>query len=213
VRSNRPSSARGADLTRATLRRRFPVRRAAGATHPSRARGHDAVSPPATEHATALASVAASRTPPRPSGGDDPRYRLRTRICVFVHRSRLDGLLADGADPASNAQIALRARQITQPAYRRALAESLEDALAAAERRRPSVSAAVPLAKREVYASRAALLGLCRALRENPSSNPAGVALAQRLLTDGAGPLYVESRHDALWHALRTATLVLELDP
>jgi hypothetical protein len=36
------------------------------------------------------------------------------------------------------------------------------------------------------------------------------VALAQQLLTDGRGPMYLASRDDALWHALRSATLALE---
>jgi hypothetical protein len=138
------------------------------------------------------------------------RYRLRTRIAVFVHREGLDASLARGVDPATSHQLALRARRITRDSHRRALARSFEKALAAAARPGPRLSAAVPLADRDIYDARAALIDLCHALREIPTVNPAGVALAQQLLTDGRGPMYLASRDDALWHALRSATLALE---
>lgn len=127
---------------------------------------------------------------------------------MLAHRAQLDEQPANGVDPHSGDRLVLRAG--SRPAHRLTVAKSLEDALACAERPTSRVSPAVPLAKRDIYASRAALLGLCSALREDIDANPAGVALAQRLLTDGSGPLYREGHHDALWHALREATAVLE---
>jgi len=139
------------------------------------------------------------------------RGGLRARISVLAHRGRLDRLLAAGLDPVTSDELCLRAAQITRPSHREALASGLERALDAAERTGPRMSSAVPPAKREVRAARGALLDLCGALRVYPQVDPAGVALAQELLTDGRGPLYVKSRGDALERALRRAALALEV--
>ena len=42
---------------------------------------------------------------------------------------------------------------------------------------------------------------LALALREQDAVSPRGVALAEQLLTDGTGPLYIERTNDALWRA------------
>jgi hypothetical protein len=136
---------------------------------------------------------------------------LGVRFRALVRRGRLDAMLADGADPASSAELALRANRLTTRAYRRALADSFDEALSIAEGRELRLSAAAPLARREVRAARAALLELSRALRSDRQVSPAGVALAQRLLTNGDSPLYMTAEHDALWHAARRATVALEL--
>jgi len=133
------------------------------------------------------------------------------RLRTLVRRGRLDSMLAEGADPASSPELALRGQRLTRRAYRRALADSFDEAISVAEGRELRLSAVPPLATREVRAARAALLELSRALRSQRQVAPAGVALAQRLLTDGAGPLYLTSEHDALWHAARRATVALEL--
>jgi hypothetical protein len=146
-------------------------------------------------------------------GEDAPTgLTLGVRIRALVHRGRLDGMLADGADPASSAELALRASRLTRRGYRRALADSFDEAVSIAEGRELRLSAVPPLARREVRAARAALLELSRALRSERHVSPAGVALAQRLLTDGSGPLYLTAEHDALWHAARRATVALELN-
>lgn len=136
--------------------------------------------------------------------------RLWAHIGVRLHRARLDAILAEGADPAASPELQLRARQLTRPSHRQALAAGFEKALAAAEGPRPRFSSAVAPAKYEVRAARAALLELCQDLRERPTVAPAGMALARQLLTDGTSPLYIESRNDALWHALRRATAALD---
>jgi hypothetical protein len=133
------------------------------------------------------------------------------RLRALVHRGRLDRMLADGADPGSSRELALRGQRLTRRTYRRALADGFDEAVSTAEGHELRLSAGPPLAAREVRASRAALLELSRALRSERQVAPAGVALAQRLLTDGTGPLYLTSEHDALWHAARRATVALEL--
>lgn len=157
--------------------------------------------------ATQLPSVLSGR-----SAGAGARARLWAYVAVRLRQTRLDATLADGADPAASPELQLRARQLTQMSHRRALAAGFEKALEACEGPRPRFSSAVAPAKYEVRAARAALLELCQDLRERPTVAPAGVALARELLTDGTSPLYIESRNDALWQALRRATAALDAD-
>ena len=135
--------------------------------------------------------------------------RLRLRARVFLHRARLDALLAEGALAQRSAELALRSQQLLNAAYRSNLADSLDEVVCIAEGRGLRISASPPLACREVRAARASLLQLAGALREADVADPRGVALAQRLLTDGTGPLYIESHNDALWHAARAAIVAL----
>ncbi len=127
-----------------------------------------------------------------------------------MRKGRLDRQLAEGADPADTDELALRARQLTSQSYRRTLADSFDEVMAIADGLGPRISAAPPLQSREVRAARSALLDLSRTLREDAPVAPSGVAQAQRLLTDGMGPLYVESYNDALWQAVRQARAALE---
>ena len=60
-------------------------------------------------------------------------HGLRPHIGVLLHRSRLDRMLAEGADPAASRELSLRARQITKLSYRCGVAEGFERALAATE--------------------------------------------------------------------------------
>jgi hypothetical protein len=92
-----------------------------------------------------------------------------------------------------------------------AIARALDQALANAEDPRVRMSAAVPLARRDVRAARSSLRDLAAALREDGEVSPRGVALAERLLTDGTSPLYVERTNDALWHAVNDATVALRV--
>jgi hypothetical protein len=136
---------------------------------------------------------------------------LGVRLRAIARRTRLDRRLAEGADPAESPELTLRAQKLTGRAYRRTLADSFDEAVSIAEGREVRLSAVPPLATREIRAARAALLELARALRSERRVAPSGVALAQHLLTDGSGPLYVTAEHDALWHAARNATVALEL--
>jgi hypothetical protein len=130
---------------------------------------------------------------------------------VLVHRGRLDRQLLEGIDPASSPELALRARQLTAQRHRRVLADSIDEVMRLAgpggTRR---ISASAPLVRADVRAARAALLDLECSLRRDGEVAPAGVILAERLLTDGSGPLYMKSENDALWHAARDASAALD---
>jgi hypothetical protein len=163
-----------------------------------------------------MSSLSPHISPPRISGapGWSGRQRSRRapglRLRVLLQRSRLDALIAEGADVDSSEDLALRARQLTSPRERRRLAESLDEALSIAEGYARRVSSAPPLARRDIRACRAALLQLSRALRQDDVVRPAGVVRTRELLTNGNGPFYLEAPHDALWRALRHATRALE---
>jgi len=131
------------------------------------------------------------------------------RMRVMLHRGRLDAMLAAGSRCGESPELALRARQLGNPRNRRVLADSLEEIVRAAHGRGARRSSRPALASRDVRATSVQLLELARELRDCPQVEPAGVALAQRLLTNGTGPLYVYGRNDALWRAVCDAKAAL----
>jgi len=147
----------------------------------------------------------ASLSPPRHRS----RPTLRTRLRVALRSWRLDTLLIEGSDPVSTSELTLRAFQLTRPASRRKLASSLDDVVTSARVGPRRYSASPPLASREIKAASTALAELSEALREQPVVSARGVALARRLLTDGAGPLYVQTPDGTLVRAVQEASAAL----
>ena len=78
------------------------------------------------------------------------------------------------------------------------LAGHLEDAIARADHPYSPFSATVPVSREAVHEARGALLDLAERLRGPRPVAPTGVRLAQELLVDGAGPLYVHAHHGEL---------------
>jgi hypothetical protein len=99
--------------------------------------------------------------------------------------------------------------QLTRPRHRRALASNLEEVVSIAHGRRRGRAAAPPLAISDIRASSSLLLELAQTLRENRDVYASGVALAQHLLTDGSGPLYVYGLDGELCHATCDAIAAL----
>jgi hypothetical protein len=127
-------------------------------------------------------------------------------IRVWFRRGALDRRLARGADPSECAQLARRARQLTSRRIRAGLAEGILNLLEAAEEPQRSLTAAVPLQRREIVAERGLLLTIAEDLRSEDELSPRGVALVEQLLTDGESPFYGAQAvdggvHDALIHA------------
>ncbi len=143
-----------------------------------------------------ITSASARISLPRRRGR--PLAGLLLRLRVLARRERLDRMLIEGADPVATDELTLRAYELSRPSHRRALAASVDDAVRSAATRRRRSPAAPPLAREGIAPARPALAELSRALREEPVVAARGVALARRLLTDGAGPLYVESGEAAL---------------
>jgi hypothetical protein len=116
-----------------------------------------------------------------------PLLRLR----VFLARLSLDRRLAEGCDPELSPELALRARQLTQPAYCRALAASLRSLVQEAKAPgRSAFGSAQPLQREAVAVWGGALGALADRLEEPEAVTPVAVARVLRLLTDGAGPLF-----------------------
>jgi hypothetical protein len=141
----------------------------------------------------------------RPRAGSAIGLRIR----VFLRRGRLDTMLAGGAAADQSPELALRASQLTSERNRNALADSLEGVARVAHGTARRRTASPPLASRDVRACSGQLMDLARLLRARPEVGASGVALTQRLLTDGSGPLYIYGQNDALWRAVRDAGAAL----
>jgi hypothetical protein len=137
-----------------------------------------------------------------------PALILRAR--VLATRRSLDEQLADGANPARSAALALRARQLVSPRARRQVASGLERLVREAERPAPLHPAALSLPRREILDLRAALLGIVACLRDTRPVYAQGMALLWRLLTDGAGPAYDPHATHSLRRAVRVAAEALD---
>jgi hypothetical protein len=73
---------------------------------------------------------------------------------------------------------------------RKRLASGLERAVDAAEHPAPEPSASLPVDRPAVEDARGELLTLALELRSDEPLHDEGVAIAERLLTDGGSPLY-----------------------
>jgi hypothetical protein len=148
--------------------------------------------------------------PPRkhhPSpGGERPSLALRAR--TRLKRRRLDQQISRGADPASSAELALRATQLGSRAGRSELADELLERLNNARLLEP-LMVKVRLQYAELLESADELMALVERLRDERPIDLRGAALTARLLTDRAGPLY-RPGVQSLRHALRSARFALD---
>jgi hypothetical protein len=129
---------------------------------------------------------------PAPSLDSFPR-----RWQTWRHRELLDGLLIDGVEPASAAELRLRARQLTAISHRYRLAAEL-CAIATSD---------VPqlVGGRRLQGE---LITLAADLRAE-SCEVRGVAMVRRLLRDPSSPLGHAAREDELADAVREASRAL----
>jgi hypothetical protein len=146
-----------------------------------------------------------SPQPPR-----QQRPRLWDPALTRIQAALLDRRLADGASPDSDRLIALRARALVVPARRQRLASDWERLVRTA-RERPTTRAHVPLRRDRIVAAEADIRELQRSLRANAPVPARGVAMASRLLSDGAGPLYNRNSRVDVGVAVQEA--IQHLDP
>lgn len=147
---------------------------------------------------------------PRPetdTKSDSPAVRLR----VAVRRFALTQRLAEGADPASSPELELRARQLTGDRERTTLARTLERTLEEVNRPRMTLVGGTPLRRREVLAAAEPLQRMIERLRDGRPVAPEGMALIERIITDGAwSPLYNVTAPGALRRLTVLATAALD---
>jgi hypothetical protein len=138
----------------------------------------------------------------------DTHAPLSLRARVFVRHGKLDALLAAGADPSWDPELALRARQISAARRRRALAKSIERAVWEAHRP-PRWTCAAPLDRRAVRRATPELSALALDLNVEAAPAAQGVALATQLLRDPDSPLYAPGGAEALRVGARVARRAL----
>jgi hypothetical protein len=136
----------------------------------------------------------------------DLLIRLRTRW----QRDTLDSKLAYGADPMTRPELALRAAQLRSQAERGRIATALERVLnEVSDGRAPAVAQVVPVRTDAVRAHARDVYALTRRLRDDAPIDVRGVAMAARLVSDGAGPLYRDGTGD-LAQVVRAARMALD---
>jgi hypothetical protein len=140
----------------------------------------------------------------RSAVGRRVRAPIALRARVFVRRGMLDRLLAAGADPSWDLELALRTAQVTAPRKRRALAQSLVRAVRDVHGP-PRWSCAAPLDREAVRAAAPALQALAADLTQEGTPAPQGIALARQLLQEPGSPLYAPGDEDALLEGVRVA--------
>jgi hypothetical protein len=136
--------------------------------------------------------------------GPSLAVRIRTRF----GRAALDSELARDADPASSAELALRAEQLSSPAERARIANALVESLGDARRGEPMTLRLRP--QREVVRDAADdILALVLRLRDDRPVGIAGVAAAARLIDHRRSPMYRDDAGD-LHDAIRSAQVAID---
>jgi hypothetical protein len=118
---------------------------------------------------------------------------LLLRISTAGRRSQLDEELATGVDPSCTPALGLRARQLTSPSTRHAIAGTIRNLLAAAEEPPeawPAHGSRPPLRREDVLAAPDDLLEVARRLAAPGAVSAQAVALAARLVWDASSPVY-----------------------
>ena len=127
-----------------------------------------------------------------------------------MRRSSLDRRLAAGAKPDESEDLTRRADQLRSILHRRELAAALLTLVEKAEGPTPAISAAVPIDRRSILAARSDMIALALDLgAADLEATPQGIALVQRLLCEGASPVYTPLGPAALTQALRDAHAAL----
>ena len=138
---------------------------------------------------------------------------LRIRLHTAVHGGELTRALAEGADPRTTDELALRARQLTGERNRRMLARSLRGVIAEAHQP-PIIRARAIIDRRAALDAEAAIMEMIERLGSPTPVQPQGMALLVRILTNADNsPLYNSSELGTLRRTIRSATAALDAQP
>jgi hypothetical protein len=136
---------------------------------------------------------------------------LLERLLARVRAHSLDDRLLAGERPEANRRLMARRAVLLDPHYRSEVAAALREALDAAEHaRRIFLKAQVHLREREIIAAGSQIRDLADRLEGDPSVNPRGVILADRLIRDGDSPLF-SPRGESIESAVNRARAALQL--
>jgi hypothetical protein len=138
---------------------------------------------------------------------------LWLRLRVRRKRRELDAALADGANPETSDELALRSQQLQEPATRLQLARQIENIYRLATDGPGSQASTAMSAGAfngfRVAANRPVLEALAARLRSKGPLNLRGLALCSVLVEDTSSPLYARTEVDELEPAVRRATSAL----
>lgn len=121
---------------------------------------------------------------------DTGRPSLLGRLRVRLHSHRLDRRLADGADPADDPELALRAAELAGRSGRARTAAVLDRIRTEAEGPIPPFASAAPLARQAIGECAEEIEAVIDRLEGADPVGSRGVAHAAVLVHDRSGPLY-----------------------
>jgi hypothetical protein len=140
-------------------------------------------------------------------GCSPPTLALRAR--TWLRRRQLDDRLAHGADPRCDRELELRAHRICSKANCRRLARALMRVMHDAHHPAPLIGPQVRVRRAAIRDCAEDIEALIRRLGDGEPVDPRGIALTDRLLTDGESPLY-QNNGQPLRYAIRSARLALD---
>jgi hypothetical protein len=130
---------------------------------------------------------------------------------VWLGRAALDREIARGADLTHTPRLARRARQLTSRRGRLGIARGLRNVVRAADHPDRALTSAVPVQRHEILREQGFILQIALDLESDDAVSARGVALLERMLTDGGSPFYAPSPKGTLRHALTHAHAALHL--
>ncbi len=136
------------------------------------------------------------------------------RLRAAARRSQLTRALAEGADPGARPELELRAAQLTSRRNRNSLARTMRRIVAEARQPAMSRSRVVFIRRGAVLDAEAAITAMIERLRSSKPVQAKGIALAERIITDGdQSPLYNPSEPEALRRLIAGATAAMDPAP
>ena len=116
---------------------------------------------------------------------------IRVRMRVATHRGALTEQLAEGAEPTSSPELALRASQLTNDRRRRQLARSLRRTMTEVRNPAPTRALVSIVNRHAVFEAEDAIQATIGRLASPDPVAVKGMAMLDRILSDGASsPLY-----------------------
>ena len=139
---------------------------------------------------------------------------LWMRLRAARRRAELTRELAEGTNPSTRPELALRAAQLTSDRNRRTIAHSLRRTISEAHKPPMMRSRMVLIQRSAVIDAESAINAMVQRLRSPEPVQAQGMALVDRILTNADGsPLYNASEPGTLRLEIRGSAAALEADP
>jgi hypothetical protein len=137
-------------------------------------------------------------------------HSLLVRARVGIQRGELSRALAEGTEPSSRPELALRAAQLTGKRSRRTLARTLRRTIAEAHKPALTRARVVIIRRGEVLNAQPAITAMIERLEGCEPVRPEGMAIAERLITNADhSPLYNPGEPGTLRQLVLAATAAM----